>query len=76
MGPYAGQQMQSEHIVPKAVVPNVDNLLMNLEWLPASLNASKSDTITDRALAYAKLYENAGIMTTSDLEKVISLKAE
>ncbi len=69
-GEYAGEQMHSEHIVPKAVAPKMDNLLMNLEWLPASVNRSKSDTITERAMKFAQLYHKAGIMGTEEFIKV------
>lgn len=62
--------MDSEHIVPKAVVPLVDNLLMNLEWLPQTLNASKSDTITERAMDHARRYHEAGIMRADDFAEV------
>ncbi len=68
---FAGERMDSEHIVPKAVVPLVDNLLMNLEWLPQSLNAAKSDTITERAMNYARAYHDSGIMRADDFERVL-----
>ena len=45
----------------------MDNLLVNLEWLPQPLNASKSDTITPRALEYARRYFDAELMSQADL---------
>lgn len=44
--------------------------LVNLEWLPQSPNASKSDSITDRALSYAQKYFNAGLLSFEDLKAV------
>lgn len=74
-GKYAGEECQVEHIVPRNVVPLMDNLLVNLEWLPQSLNARKSDTITPRALDYAQRYFDAGVMSFEDFSRVKS-KAE
>ncbi|MGB0154570.1 MAG: hypothetical protein ACPGFB_11115 [Verrucomicrobiales bacterium] len=65
-GKYAGAEAQVEHIVPKNVVPLMDNLLVNLEWLPQPLNASKSDRITPRALKYARRYYEAELMSQED----------
>ena len=57
-GEYAGQEAEADHTIPRAVCPELQNQVMNLELLPASLNRSKSDKITDRASVFAReLYE-------------------
>ena len=61
-GEYKGQRIDVEHVVPKAIAPDLDNILSNLMWLPASLNQSKSDTITDEAMEMAKIFRDEGIL--------------
>lgn len=57
-GEYAGQGVEIDHVIPRAVCPELQNQVMNLEFLPASLNRAKSDKITDRARVFAKeLYD-------------------
>jgi len=57
-GQYAGQEAEADHVIPKAVCPELENQVMNLELLPAMLNRAKSDKVTDRAKVLAKeLYE-------------------
>lgn len=57
-GQYAGQEAEADHVIPRAVCPELANQVMNLELLPASLNRAKSDKVTDRARVFAKeLYE-------------------
>jgi hypothetical protein len=34
-GPYKGRQLSLDHIIPRAVVPELDNVISNLELLPA-----------------------------------------
>ena len=72
-GDYDGKEAQVEHSVPKNIVPLMDNLLVNLEWLPQHLNASKSDSITPRALDYARRFFEAGLLSREDLSTVESL---
>lgn len=61
-GEFKGQRIDVEHIVPKAIAPDLDNILANLMWLPASLNQSKSDTITDEAMQMAEIFVEQGIL--------------
>ena len=57
-GQYAGQEAEADLVIPRAVCPELQNQVMNLELLPASLNRAKSDRVTDRAKVFAKeLYE-------------------
>jgi len=57
-GQYAGQEAEADHVIPRAVCPELQNQVMNLELLPAKLNRAKSDKVTERAKVFAKeLYE-------------------
>ena len=57
-GQYAGQEAEADHVIPRSVCPELQNQVMNLELLPASLNRAKSDKVTERAKVFAKeLYD-------------------
>jgi hypothetical protein len=65
-GQYAGQEAEADHVIPKAICPELQNQVMNLELLPASLNRAKSDKVTDRAKVFAKeLYDSKLLSETS-----------
>ena len=57
-GEYAGQEAEADDVIPRALCPELQNQVMNLELLPASLIRAKSDNMTERAKVFAKeLYE-------------------
>ena len=62
-GEYAGQEAEADHTIPRAVCPELQNQVMNLELLPASINRAKSDKITDRARVFAKELYDAGLVS-------------
>jgi hypothetical protein len=41
-GPYTGDKLSVDHIVPKAVCPELDTTLANLELMPMRMNSSKN----------------------------------
>jgi hypothetical protein len=47
-GPYRGDQLSVDHIIPRAVVPELDNVLANLELLPLRVNQSKNAKMGQR----------------------------
>jgi hypothetical protein len=47
-GPYKGDELSVDHIVPRAVVPELDKVIANLELMPLRMNESKNDKIGDR----------------------------
>ena len=68
-GQYAGQEAEADHVIPKAICPELQNQVMNLELLPASLNRAKSDKVTGRAKVFAKeLYDSKLLSETSYTE--------
>ena len=69
-GQYAGQEAEADHTIPRAVCPELQNQVMNLELMPASLNRSKSDKVTDRAKVFAKELYDAGLLSESGFERV------
>ena len=71
-GPYKGQQLSVDHIIPRAVVPELDHVVANLELLPLRLNESKNATIGDRQLSHAQKLYQAGLLSAEGLKKVQS----
>ena len=53
-GEYAGQEVEIDHVIPRSVCPELQNQITNLQFLPESVNRSKSDKITDRARVFAR----------------------
>ena len=70
-GPYRGQELSVDHIIPRAVVPELDNVIANLELLPLRLNESKNSKIGDRQRDLAKKFYHAGLLSSKGLEAVL-----
>ena len=69
-GPYAGQKAAVDHIIPRAVVPALDNTIVNLELLPAKLNGAKSAKVGARQLDLARQFHRAGLLDAAGLAAV------
>ena len=70
-GPYKGDELSVDHIVPRAVVPELDNVIANLELMPLRMNESKNDRIGDRQRDMAKKFYQAGLLSKKGLEAVL-----
>ena len=70
LGPYAGQEATVDHIIPLSVCLELDNQVLNLELLPASLNSSKRDKVGQRQVAFAKELRQAGLISQESLSNV------
>lgn len=71
-GPYRGDQLSVDHIIPRAVVPQLDNVIANLELMPMTMNSSKKASIGERQLDYARKLNEAGLLTKKRLQAVES----
>jgi len=69
-GPYAGQLATVDHILPRSVVPELDNALFNLEFLPDKLNAAKGDKIGDRQRSLSRQWHAVGLLSDEGLRAV------
>lgn len=69
-GQYAGQKAEADLVIPKAVCPELQNQVMNLELLPASLNRANSNRVTDRAKVFAKELYDAKLLSDEGWTKV------
>lgn len=57
-GPYQGAQLSVDHIIPRAVCPELDNVIANLELLPLRVNerkTQKSESVRFRLLRSSTL---------------------
>lgn len=69
-GPYSGETVEIDHIVPFSLAPEVGNELANLEMLPKTLNRQKSNRVNERQLAHAEKLFEAGMLGKESLEEV------
>jgi hypothetical protein len=75
-GPYKGQELSVDHIIPRAVVLELDNVIANLELLPLKLNESKNVKIGDRHLSLAQKLHQAGLLSAEGFRKVQNARHE
>jgi len=61
-GRYTGDQLSVDHIIPLAVMPQLDKGIANLELLPQRLNSSKKDKMGARQRALPKELRRAGLL--------------
>ena len=62
------------HIIPRAIAPELENVIANLELMPLSVNKKKRDTIGERQVAMAKAFHSAGLLSDAGLRKVMEAK--
>jgi hypothetical protein len=60
-GPYAGDQLSVDHIIPYAAVPQLDHVIANLELMLLRMNIGKRDTMGERQQALARRLRGAGL---------------
>lgn len=71
-GPYAGDKLSVDHVIPRSVCPEMDTTLANLELMPRRMNSSKSDTIGERQVDMARKFHAAGLLSAAGLAAVIA----
>ena len=69
-GPYEGETVEIDHVIPVSIAPEIGNDFANLEMLPSSLNRSKSDQVGERQLTYAKKLLDAGVLSEDSYQKL------
>lgn len=69
-GPYAGEPVEIDHIVPFSLARELGNELANLEMLPKTLNRRKSNHVQQRQLDYALKFFQAGLLRKESLDRV------
>jgi hypothetical protein len=71
-GPYTGDKLSVDHIIPRAVCPELDNVIANLELMPLRMNESKNDKIGARQIDLARKLHSAGLLSADGKRKVDS----
>lgn len=71
-GPYGGDQLSVDHIIPRSVVPELDNVIANLELMPARMNSQKNSKIGQRQRDLARKFSNAGLLSAPGLAAVLN----
>jgi hypothetical protein len=71
-GPYSGDKLSVDHIIPRSVCPELDTTLANLELMPLKMNREKSSSIGQRQVDMAKKFHAAGLLSNQGLEGVLS----
>jgi hypothetical protein len=66
-GPYAGDQLSVDHIIPRSVVPELDNVIANLELMPQRANSKKNASIGQRQRDLARRLHAAGLLSNEGL---------
>ena len=70
-GPYKGQELSVDHIIPRTVVPELDNVIANLELLPLQVNESKNSKVGQRQRDLARKLSKAGLLSDAGLKAVL-----
>ena len=70
IGEHAGAAIALDHVLPRAVVPELAARFYNLEAIPAKENLRKSDKITVRELLVARRWAKEGLLSEAGLDAV------
>ena len=70
-GPYAGEVLSVDHIIPRSIALELDNVIANLELMPLSLNQRKGNKVTSRQVSLARKLHAEGLLSEAGLEQVI-----
>lgn len=71
-GPYAGEVLSVDHIIPRSVTPELDNVIANLELMPLSVNQRKGNSVTARQIDLARKLNVAGLLADDALRRVLA----
>lgn len=70
-GPYAGEIVTGDHIIPRSVCPELDNCLFNLEMMSLTLNQKKGAKVTARQVDLARRWNAAVLLRDAGLKAVL-----
>jgi hypothetical protein len=71
-GPYTGDKLSVDHIIPRSVCIELDTTLANLELMPLAMNRAKSAFIGERQVDLARKFHAAGLLSQAGLDAVLS----
>jgi len=62
-GPYKGDQLSVDHIIPRSVVPELDNVIANVELMPLRMDSGKRDRVGARQVDLARKLHEASMLS-------------
>ncbi len=71
-GAYIGDIASVDHIIPRVVVPELENKLFNLEFMPEKMNRQKAAKLGERQLELARKWLASRLISKEGFESVIS----
>ena len=69
-GPYHGEKLSVDHIIPLTVAPELDKVIANLELMPLKMNEGKNAKIGARQVDVARKLHRAGLLSSEGLKAV------
>ncbi len=70
IGEHTGTGIALDHVLPRAVVPELAARFYNLEAIPAKENLKKSSKITEREISLARRWQKEGLLSAAGLAAV------
>ena len=68
-GPYAGHQLSVDHIIPRSVCLELDNVIANLELMPERMNSGKGASVGQRQRDLGRKLNRAGLLSNAVLRR-------
>jgi CRISPR/Cas system Type II protein with McrA/HNH and RuvC-like nuclease domain len=62
-----------DHIIPRSVAPELDNVIANLELMPLLINQKKGNKVTQRQADLARKLNAAGLLPDDALRRVLAV---
>ena len=75
-GEFAEEVLTVVHVLPRSKVPELDNRLYNLRFLPETLNQRKGAKITEREQKLAREWHAMGLLSSEGLAAVVAKTIE
>jgi len=69
-GPYGGDQLSVDHIIPRSVAPELGSVIANLELMPQGMNAGKGNRVGERQISHTRALHKPGLLSQARLEAV------
>jgi hypothetical protein len=70
-GDHVGEEAEADHVIPRAVCPELSNQVFNLELLPARLNRAKGAKIGERQRVFGKELHDAELLSDEGWAKLL-----
>lgn len=68
-GPYTGDVLSVDHIIPRSIAPSLDTAIANLELMPLRVNQAKGNKVGARQRDLAKRLHAAGLLESPALSE-------